>query len=231
MALQGKYADDSLDALELAALDWLDGFYQLEHLLDARTWTIRLTAGAASPELKFAALVHDAERFFPGGPPNTPKDGFDNPDYLFAHSLRSADIVDDWLDSRPETPDPFFRERVRAIILRHELGGNPEEDIMQAADSLSFLATFDWLVASWVAEGHYDVPGVMEKLDWMLTRIRLPLALEWALPYYARIVSSLDKALPSPQATAARRKLAGDKALLIGSVGGDRSGVSVNRRP
>jgi|GEM_PF-5892666 hypothetical protein len=64
MDLRGKYADDSLSTLELAALDWLDGFYQLEHLLDARAWTIRLTDGAASPELKFAALVHDAERFF-----------------------------------------------------------------------------------------------------------------------------------------------------------------------
>jgi hypothetical protein len=216
MDLRGKYADDSLSTLELAALDWLDGFYQLEHLLDARAWTIRLTGGTASLELKFAALVHDAERFFPGGPSNTPKDGFDNPDYLFAHSLRSADIVDDWLESRPDAPDPAFRKRVRAIILRHELGGNPEQDVMQAADSLAFLATFDWLVASWVAEGHYDVSGVMEKLDWMLTRMRLPQALEWALPHYTHIASILGKAQYSKLDTAERRRQAGDKGLLLG---------------
>ena len=91
-ALFGRYADPDFTELELAALDWLDGFYQLEHLLAARDWAIQL-AGKASFELKFAALTHDAERFFPGGPSGTPQGGFDNPDYLFAHSIRSADIV------------------------------------------------------------------------------------------------------------------------------------------
>nr|WP_295463269.1 hypothetical protein [Mesorhizobium sp.] len=70
-------------------------------MLAAREWAIRLS-GAAPPELRFAALVHDAERFIPGGPSSTLKSGFDDPDYLFAHSTRSADIVDRWLDEREE---------------------------------------------------------------------------------------------------------------------------------
>lgn len=131
--LYGRYADAGFSALEQDALVWLDGFYQLEHLLAAREWVVRLTAGTASEALKFAALVHDAERFFPGGPTGTPQDGFDNADYLFAHSTRSADVVDEWLAARNEPIDPAFTRRVRALILRHEIGGDPEEDIIQAA--------------------------------------------------------------------------------------------------
>ena len=76
----GRFPASSFSPLELAALDWLDGFYQLEHLLCAREWGIKLFPSASS-ELKFAALVHDAERFFPGGPSSMPTDGFDNADY------------------------------------------------------------------------------------------------------------------------------------------------------
>ncbi|MCW2576696.1 MAG: hypothetical protein JWR66_2726, partial [Modestobacter sp.] len=36
--------------------------------------------------------MHDAERHFPGGPSGTPDAPFDDPDYLFAHSIRSADV-------------------------------------------------------------------------------------------------------------------------------------------
>ncbi len=213
--LFGAYADASLTELEHAALAWFEGFYQLEHLLATRNWAMRL-AGQASPELKFAALVHDAERFFPGGPSGTPQDGFDDPDYLFAHSCRSADIVDDWLDARPETFDKTFCRRVRALILRHEIGGNPEQDILQAADSLAFLSTFDWLVVHWVKSGHYTVAGAREKLDWMMTRIRVQQAIQLALPIYAGIVQTLER----PQAVSvdleARRALAGNGAHLLG---------------
>lgn len=170
--LCGRYADAGFSALEYEALVWLDGFYQLEHLLAAREWIVQLTAGTASEALKFAALVHDAERFFPGGPTGTPQGGFDNADYLFLHSTRSADVVDEWLAARPEPVDPSFAQRVRALILRHEIGGDPEEDVMQAADSLAWLSTFDWLAVQWVRDGHYSVAGVREKLDWMLARIK-----------------------------------------------------------
>ena len=80
-------------------MQWLDGFYQLEHLIATRMWAIKICP-EASPEVQFAALVHDAERFFPGGPSSTPSNGFDDPDYLFAHSTRSADIVEEWLRNR-----------------------------------------------------------------------------------------------------------------------------------
>lgn len=213
---EGCYNDPSMTALEQAATVWLDGFYQLEHLLSARAWVVRL-ADNASPELRFAALVHDAERFFPGGPSGTPQNGFDDPDYLFAHSTRSADIVDRWLGDRGENIPQSFRTRVRALILRHEIGGNPEEDILQAADSLAFLSAFDWLVVEWVRNGHYTIAGVREKLDWMLTRIRIPIALTLALPYYVDIVGALANASLTDNDLADRRKIAGSRKFLMGS--------------
>lgn len=211
---EGKYADPTMTELEKAATIWLDGFYQLEHLLAAREWTIRL-AGKASPELRFAALVHDAERFFPGGPSGTPQGGFDDPDYLFAHSTRSADIVDAWLSTRGEPVAPSFARRVRSLILRHEIGGNPEEDILQAADSLAFLSTFDWLIVGWVRDGHYTIAGAREKLDWMLSRIRVPAALTLALPFYVGIVDALEKAREHDLDRSMRRQLAGNRAFLM----------------
>jgi len=211
---RGRYADASLTELDHAALEWMETFYQLEHQLAAREWAIRLSAGA-SPELRFAALVHDAERFFPGGPTGTPQNGFDDADYLFTHSTRSADIVDAWLAERPEPPTQEFRKRVRALILRHELGGNPEEDILQAADSLSFLSTYDWLVVSWVRDGHYTIAGAREKLDWMLQRMRIPEALRLALPIYVDTVRALDQAHEWKGNLAERRRLAGDRSFLL----------------
>lgn len=191
-SLFGKYRAAALSPLEQDAAQWLDGFYQLEHLFAARDWAMQLAGSDASAALKFAALVHDAERFFPGGPTSTPQGGFDDADYLFDHSRRSADIVANWLAKRPEPVDPAFARRVRALILRHEIGGDPEEDVMQAADSLAFLSTFDWLVVDWVRKGHYDVAGAREKLDWMLARIRVTAALRLALPIYARLVAALE---------------------------------------
>lgn len=188
----GQYSDTSFTALEIDAIRWLDGFYQLEHLLATRLWVTELS-NEASAALKFSALIHDAERFFPGGPSGTPQNGFDDPDYLFQHSIRSADIVDDWLLKNGAKVNEPFLMQTRRYVLRHEIGGNAEEDILQAADSLSFLSTFDWLIVRWVQDGHYSIKTATEKLDWMLARIRIPNAVQMALPHHARIVELLNK--------------------------------------
>lgn len=214
--LCGRYADSEFSELEQDALVWLDGFYQLEHLLAAREWIIEITGGIATEAMKFAALVHDAERFFPGGPTGTPQSAFDDADYLFLHSTRSADIVDDWLGARPGVVDPAFRRRVRALILRHEIGGDPEEDAVQAADSLAWLSTFDWLAVQWVRNGNYSVVGARKKIDWMLTRIRVPVALRTALPIYAATVTALEQPEKLAVDPLYRRRQASDLHYLLG---------------
>jgi len=211
--MTNRYAATPFSPLESAALDWLDGFYQLEHLLSTRYW-VTILAPAASPALKFAALVHDAERFFPGGPSGDARAGFDDCDYLFAHSIRSADIVEAWLRGPAKTQDETFIKHVRKLILRHEIGGNSEEDILQAADSLAFLDAFDWLIASWVRQNHVSPDQAREKLDWSVERIRPPTARRLALPLYSKILEALD---PAKNIDIASRKAeAGDCRRLIG---------------
>lgn len=212
---EGRYADPNLTELELAATVWLDGFYQLEHLFNTRTWAIELSMGQASPELRFAALTHDAERFFPGGPSDTPENGFDNPDYLFAHSIRSADIVEQWLRQQPRVEEAFVR-RVRALILRHEVGGGWEADVLQAADSLSFLEIFDWLTVDWVRRGIYTHDQAREKLRYSLERIRPPLAVKLALPLYEAAVNTLASADTLDVDLKWRRQVAGSRRFQLG---------------
>jgi|SRR5579863_5823627 len=216
-SIEGRYADPTLTELELAATTWLDGFYQLEHLFNTRTWTIELTLGAASPELRFAAITHDAERFFPGGPADTPENGFDNPDYLFAHSIRSADIVEKWLRTQQPAVEETFIRRVRSLILRHEIGGGAEADILQAADSLSFLEIFDWLTVDWVRRGIYTPERAREKLRWSLERIRPHLAVKKALPLYEAAVKTLESADMIDADLKWRRQVASSRSFHLGS--------------
>ncbi|MGO8855832.1 MAG: hypothetical protein ACLQO1_08995 [Steroidobacteraceae bacterium] len=211
----GRYADPKFNALELAATEWLDGFYLLEHLLCTRAWALRLWPDV-SPELRFAALTHDAERFFPGGPTSTPTNGFDNPDYLFAHSIRSADIVEAWLRKQQPMPEQKFIARVRTLILRHEVGGNEEEDFLQAVDSLSFLESLDWLTVDWVHTSRYSIEKAREKLNWSVERIRPSAAVKVALPLYVAAVCRLEAAHSNAMDLEQRRVVAGDRRLLLG---------------
>ncbi|WP_106475893.1 hypothetical protein [Phytohalomonas tamaricis] len=208
----GRYFDSNFTALEQDAMEWLDGFYQLEHLLNTRSWVVALCAGQASEALRFAALSHDAERFFPGGPTGTPTNGFDDPDYLFAHSTRSADIVEEWM--RGQGAEATLCRQVRRLILRHEIGGGWEADILQAADALSFLEVFDWLAVEWVQRGIYTIEGAKEKLCWSMERIRPPLALHRALPLFEAATRALDAAFDTRFDFATRREQAASLAFL-----------------
>ena len=215
---EGAYANAGLSRLEQDAVKWLDGFYQLEHLLCTRMWAMKHSP-EASPEGKFASLVHDAERFFPGGPPSMPGNGCDDPDYLFAPSTRSADIVEDWLRERTPAPDEAFIRRVRHLVLRHEIGGGWEADFVQAADSLSFLESLDWITVDWVRNGHYTIPEAREKLDYTVERLRPSVAVAAALPLYESAVCALDAAHEIKADLKRRREIAGSRQYLLGLTG------------
>lgn len=169
---------------------WLDGYYDGEHLTRAGDWMLVLDRYA--PErLVLAALTHDLERSVPGGPvldkANTP---WDDVTYNREHCERSAAIVSEWLAQQGATRE--FVEGVRQPIREHEFGGSPEGDLMQAADSISFLEVNGPLVSSWVLKGECSLEKAREKLDWMLERVRLPRGRALAGPYHERAVRELD---------------------------------------
>jgi hypothetical protein len=180
--------------LEARAAEWIAPFSQAEHLVRARDWVVELDP-AASGALRLAALTHDIERHFPGGPrQNLSEDRWDDPDYLFAHSLRSADFVQRWLEESPARPPAGFVKEVRRLVLLHELGGDHDADVIQAADSLSYLETLQELTAGWVTRGLCTTDQAQAKLTYMLERIRIPRARELARPLYAEASARLARA-------------------------------------
>jgi hypothetical protein len=187
---------DMTSDLEARALDWIAPFSQAEHLIQARAWVLRLDP-AATLAIRLAALTHDVERMFAGGPQqNFAEDRWDDPDYLFAHSTRSADFVQRWLEDGAEPPDASFIRDVRRLVLLHELGGDAEADVLQAADSLSYLETLQELTAGWVAANLCSAEKARDKLVYMRDRIRIPSARRLAEPLFEAAAARLGGASP-----------------------------------
>jgi hypothetical protein len=156
--------------------------YNSYHLLNSLQWLDRIAPG--SPEaVRLATLTHDMERAFPGLDQPVSKSLVD-PEYHAAHSARSARIVGEWLRSQG-AGDPLTGE-VEALIGVHEDGGWPEANLVQAADSLSFLDCNIDLFLSKVREGKWTATDVRIKFDYSYDRIQVPGAKELALPMLER---------------------------------------------
>lgn len=174
--------------VEVLAADWVSPYNQVTHLLRARDWLVFL-APDATLEMRLAAMTHDIERMFPGGPVlDHARVEWDDPAYLFAHSMRSAEAVGFWLGGLGPMSDSVDVREVRRLIGLHEVGGLRGADELQAADSLSFLETLADLTRQWVLTGTCSRGKAAEKLHYSLDRIRVSAAvdpgkqlLEWAL--------------------------------------------------
>jgi hypothetical protein len=178
--------------LEEKALAWTAPYWNADHLVRTRDWLLMLDPGAGEA-LRLAALTHDMERHFPGGPVQDlsiwpEEDG----EYRRAHSERSARIVSEWL--RGEGADQTFVSEVKRLVAAHEVGGTPDADLLQAADSLSFLETNQELIARWFTSGRCSRERAKAQNRWMLERIRVERALELARPLYEEAIAAVDAA-------------------------------------
>ncbi|MBX6340816.1 MAG: DUF4202 domain-containing protein [Thermomicrobiaceae bacterium] len=164
---------------------WIADYWNADHLRRTLDW-LRELDPAPSLALQLAALTHDMERAYPG--PDMPKQDARKPapdlDYTRAHEARSARIVADWLRGEG-APAPLVAE-VERLVAVHEEGGWPEADLLQAADSLSFLETNVDLFLGYAAAGKhgYDLPAVRDRFRYMLERIQVPRARDLARPLY-----------------------------------------------
>jgi hypothetical protein len=181
---------------ERQAADWITPYSQAEHLVRTREWVIKLDPHS-SEQLRLAALTHDIERMFPGGPKADLAGGrWANPDYLFAHSTRSGDIVQRWLlEEASPAADEAFATEVRELIQLHELGGTREADVLQAADSLSWFETLATVAAQWIRDGESTPDAARAKLTWMYDRIRHEPARSIAAPLFADALEHVDLSL------------------------------------
>lgn len=178
--------------LERSALEWIEPYWNAEHLRRARDWLLELDS-QASEALRLAALTHDIERHFPGGPAqDLTKAPEENLAYRREHSERSAGFVRGWLAE--QGADGTLVEEVVRLIRLHELGGDAEADLLQAADSLSFLEVNIDLPATWEAEGLCSRERGLDQHRWMFERIRLERARELARPLYEKVMARARRA-------------------------------------
>lgn len=181
--------DAAGDPLERQALEWVATYWNARHLVRTRDWLLQLEPQARLP-LRLAALTHDMERSVPGGPRlDARTQDWDDRGYLAAHSERSAVIVADWLATQA-APQELIDE-VRELVLAHEIGGGRYGDLLQAADSISFLEVNGDVARRWVREGRCNPRKALAKLDWMYERIRVPEARELARPFHDEAVRAL----------------------------------------
>jgi hypothetical protein len=191
--------DPAFRALWATTGDWVEPFYDAEHLRATVRWLVRLEPAAPEP-LLVAALTHDMERHFPGGTqPDKAAGAWDDVEYNTRHQERSARIVSEWLRAQ-QVPEPFL-EQAGAAILEHEFGGSPTGNLMQAADSLSFLDVNGPLVVRWVTGGETSLKHALGKLEWMYERIQIDRARELAQPLYQRAVTMVARQVRQPTAS------------------------------
>jgi len=168
-----------------AARRWVvDNYsYNSAHLINTVEWLDRLAPGSR-PAVRLAALTHDMERAFPG--PDQPQltTSLTDPTYNRLHSERSARIVAAWF--RTQTVDETLVRDIEALVLAHEVGGWPEANVVQAADSISFLDANLPLALNWVRTGRFPPSEVRAKFDYSYDRIQIPEARTLAEPLLGR---------------------------------------------
>ena len=178
--------------LEEQALVWIEPYWNARHLVRAREWLLVLDPEAGEA-LRLAALTHDMERHFPGGPVHDVAHvAPDDEGYRRAHSERSARIVGDWL--REHFAADGLVGEVERLVLAHEVGGAADEDLLQAADSLSFLETNVELVVQWATEGRCSRERAKAQHRWMFERIKIERARTLARPLYEEAIAAVDAA-------------------------------------
>ena len=161
--------------------------YNREHLLRSLDWLDRV-APESSEAVRLATVTHDMERAFPG--PDQPiARSLVDPAYEQAHADRSARIVGEWL--RDQRADDELVAEVQRLVRAHEVGGWPEADLVQAADSLSILETNVDLFLGFARSGQFAFEDVRRKFDRSRDRIRLPHLRTLAEPLAARALERL----------------------------------------
>ena len=187
-----------MDTLRDRTREWVRTHYGFgaRHLIRAEEWLHRLKPDA-SEELLLATLTHDMERAFPGpdSPSLDPSRGVDDPVYNVAHSERSARIVSTYLYEQGASQVSI--EQVARLIRMHEYGGEDDENLVQAADSLSFLEVNVDSFLSMVDAGdeRWNAQAVRAKFTWMYERIQVSEARDLARPMYEKAIRKVESRL------------------------------------
>jgi hypothetical protein len=169
--------------------EWIAPFENRRHLIRTRDWLLELDPDAGEA-VRIAALTHDVERSIPGGPVQHANLPANDKPYRDAHAARSAEIVSAWLAEQGAGAELI--SSVADLVRIHEWGGSPSANLLQAADSISFLETTAPLARNWIKDRGYTRERSEQQFNWMLTRIRLPEARRIAQPLFDAAIAALD---------------------------------------
>lgn len=97
----------------------------------------------ADEAMQIAAFGHDIERGVPMENRPKSKDFANYDEYKVWHATRCAQLMEETLNRLGCEKD--FVTRVKYLVQNHEVGGEPDTDIIKDADSISFLIhNFDY---------------------------------------------------------------------------------------
>ena len=186
----GPAAGDPQALLE-EARRWARAYHRdALHLERTHHWTLVLEPDAGEA-LQLAAMLHDIERAFPDSAAAwDPARHADRADYSRYHQDRSAAYVEAWLEARDA--DPAVTAEATRLVAVHEDGGWAAADVLQAADSLSFLEVMGWLVRDWIVRVGRPRAFAEAKLRQMYDRMRLDQARRLGGPLLRQRLADID---------------------------------------
>jgi hypothetical protein len=104
------------------------------HSVNTREWVLKLDPNA-SEALQIAALSHDIDRAIQPRTLQLENESYD--DYKSRHAKRSAELI---IKLMEHNGCPFdLIQHVGRLVENHEIGGDPESDILMDADSISYF--------------------------------------------------------------------------------------------
>lgn len=181
-----------MDLLDRARLWVADVHPHPLHLECTLHWTLQLDPEAGEA-LRIAAVTHDIERAFPDpGSQWDPARDWADPAYVRWHQDRCADMMTRWLGEQAAPAALVYA--VGALVRAHEEGGWPEADLLQAADSLSFLEVMPALVVGWVESGRASSTRAAGRLRHAYDRMKLSRARELGEPLLRQAIADLHAA-------------------------------------
>ena len=104
------------------------------HSISVWKWVLKLKPDA-SEELQIAALAHDIDRAVE--PTIMRLKGQSYYKYKAIHAKRSAEIIEHLMREFGYTGE--LVKRVKFLVENHEVGGDPETDVLRDADSISYF--------------------------------------------------------------------------------------------
>lgn len=160
------------------------------HFVRTAYWVEKLKPGDEA--LKIAGVAHDAERIFRTETSEIVRHkskGFTDRKFLDLHQKLSADKIAEFLAS-VNAPKNLI-DRVCHLVIKHEDGGDEDQNILKDADSVSFFENnVELFVNEKLAENGYN--NVKHKFEWMFDRITTNQAREFAREFYEDTMRKLE---------------------------------------